>query len=331
MEDYAGLLEPVFGRYGIPLFYSHRESILEKPILTLLTAALETVGDGYEYDSLFRYLKTGLTGHLLVGSGLAGKLRPPLGAAGQPVEPRGGQELAPGRVQPQMGRGGGRGRRGRNWTPCADGSSPPWRPWRKTQAAPGADLVRVLYGFLEDIQLPQRLQERSEQLRERGELRQAEEYRQLWGILCGAMEQCADLLTEGVMELREFADLFGLLLSQYDVSAIPVSLDRVSAGEIQHLSHKRPKCSCCWGRTRTFPLVTQAPGCSRTATGHGCKPSGWRWLHRQTSGWIENRCSFTKGWRCPTSSYLSAGPAPKAALPPTRRVLWNKSKVYCQN
>ena len=80
-------------------------------------------------------------------------------------------------------------------------------------------------------------------------------------FLCGAMEQCADLLTEGGMELREFADLFGLLLSQYDVSAIPVSLDRVSAGEIQHLSHKEAKVLLLLGADEDhFPLVTQAPG-----------------------------------------------------------------------
>ena len=136
------------------------------------------------------------------------------------------------------------------------------------------------------------------------------------------------------MELREFADLFGLLLSQYDVSAIPVSLDRVSAGEIQHLSHKEAKVLLLLGADEDhFPLSTlpERRGCSPITTGAGSRPSDWRWLHRQTSGWIENRCSFTKGWRCPTSSYLSAGPAPKAALPPTQRVLWNKSKVYCQN
>lgn len=259
MEDYAGLLEPVFGRYGIPLFYSHRESILEKPILTLLTAALETVGDGYEYDSLFRYLKTGLTGISLAEVDLLENyvLR---------WELRGSQwsREAAWNWHPEG--------YSRKWTAADEAAVAELdalrrrviaslETLRKTQAAPGADLVRVLYGFLEDIQLPQRLQERSEQLRERGELRQAEEYRQLWGILCGAMEQCADLLTEGGMELREFADLFGLLLSQYDVSAIPVSLDRVSAGEIQHLSHKEAKVLLLLGADEDhFPLVTQAPG-----------------------------------------------------------------------
>lgn len=259
MEEYAGLLEPVFGRYGIPLFYSHPENILEKPILTLLTAALETVGDGYEYDSLFRYLKTGLAG----------------------VD-RGDVDRLENYVLRWEIRGSQWSRKAEwNWHP--EGYSRKWtaeeraqvaeldelrrriitplETLRKTPAAPGSELVQVLYAFLEEIQLPQRLQERSEQLKERGELRQAEEYRQLWGILCAAMEQCADLLTEGSMELREFAELFTLLLSQYDVGTIPVSLDRVTAGEVAHLSHRDAKVLFLLGADEDhFPLVTQSPG-----------------------------------------------------------------------
>ena len=259
MEEYAGLLEPVFGRYGIPLFYSHRESILEKPILTLLTAALETVGDGYEYDSLFRYLKTGLTGIRLEEVDLLENyvLR---------WELRGSQwsREAAWNWHPEG--------YGRKWTEADKAAVAeldalrrqviaPLETLRQTAAASGAALVRVLYGFLEEIQLPQRLRERSEQLRERGELRQAEEYRQLWDILCNAMEQCADLLTEGSMELREFAELFALLLSQYDVSAIPVSLDCVAVGEVPHLSHREAKVLLLLGADEDhFPLVTQAAG-----------------------------------------------------------------------
>lgn len=259
MEGYGALLEPVFGRYGIPLFYGRREEILDKPVLTLLTAALDTVGDGYEYDSLFRYLKTGLTGvdradvDRLENYVLRWELR------------------------------GSQWSRKADWNWHPEGYGIPWRPedralvaeldglrrqiitplerLRKTPAAPGSQLVRSVYGFLEEIQLPQRLAERSGQLRARGELRQAEEYRQLWGILCGAMEQCADLLTEGVLELREFAELFTLLLSQYDVGTIPVSLDRVAAGEIPNLAHKDAKILFLLGADEDhFPLITQPPG-----------------------------------------------------------------------
>ena len=69
-----------------------------------------------------------------------------------------------------------------------------------------------------------------EELERRGQPALAEEYRQLWDILTLGLEQCARLLGEAPMELEEFAQLFRLVLSQYDVGTIPVSLDRVSAG-----------------------------------------------------------------------------------------------------
>ena len=70
-----------------------------------------------------------------------------------------------------------------------------------------------------------------EELHRRGQPALAEEYRQLWSILCGGLEQCAAQLEDTPMELEEFAALFRLVLSQYDVGSIPVSLDRVTAGE----------------------------------------------------------------------------------------------------
>lgn len=259
MEEYAGLLEPVFARYGIPLFYSHRENILEKPILTLLTAALETVGDGYEYDSLFRYLKTGLAGvdwedvDRLENYVLRWEIRGSRWSqkAAWNWHPEGYSRKWTAEEREQVAELDALRRR----------IIAPLEGLRKTPAASGSQLVQVLYGFLEEIQLPQRLRERSEQLRARGELRQAEEYRQLWGILCAAMEQCASLLTEGSMELREFAELFTLLLTQYDVGTIPVSLDRVTAGEVAHLSHREAKVLLLLGADEDhFPLVTQSPG-----------------------------------------------------------------------
>lgn len=61
LSVYQPLIEAIFPRYQIPVFTSAMTDILEKPILTLVTAALDTVANGYRYDDVFRYLKTGLT------------------------------------------------------------------------------------------------------------------------------------------------------------------------------------------------------------------------------------------------------------------------------
>ena len=62
MGDYEGVIETVFERYGVPAYLSRRSDILEKPVLSLLTGVLEAIGNGYEYDEMFRWLKTGLAG-----------------------------------------------------------------------------------------------------------------------------------------------------------------------------------------------------------------------------------------------------------------------------
>ena len=59
-EGYEELAHSVFARFGIPLFLARTQDILEKPVLALITGALETVQGGYRYEDMFRYLKTGL-------------------------------------------------------------------------------------------------------------------------------------------------------------------------------------------------------------------------------------------------------------------------------
>lgn len=58
MDGYWEQLEDSFAQYNIPLFQADKTDILQKPIFTLITAALDSVTGGYTYDDVFRYLKT---------------------------------------------------------------------------------------------------------------------------------------------------------------------------------------------------------------------------------------------------------------------------------
>jgi len=62
MEVYGPLLEAVFRRDGIPAYISRRSDILEKPVLTMLLSAVDAVTGGFEYEDVFRCLKTGMAG-----------------------------------------------------------------------------------------------------------------------------------------------------------------------------------------------------------------------------------------------------------------------------
>ena len=60
--SYEGTLENIFEKYDIPTISMKKEDILQKPIMSLVTSALDTVEENWSYESVFSYLKTNLTG-----------------------------------------------------------------------------------------------------------------------------------------------------------------------------------------------------------------------------------------------------------------------------
>ena len=259
LSVYQPLVEAIFPRYQIPVFTSAMTDILDKPILTLVTAALDTVANGYRYDDVFRYLKTGLTDlgeedrDLLENYVLKWDIRGGRWTQEKPwtMHPRGYGFPMTEEDQALLERVD-RARRQ---------VAAPLERLRKNSARTGRGQAMALYGFLEEIGLPRRLGERVEELRRRGEPALAEEYRQLWEILCGGLEQCAALTGEVPMELEEFSSLFQLVLSQYDVGTIPVSLDRVTAGETTRQTGHRVKVLFLLGADdSSIPQVGAEPG-----------------------------------------------------------------------
>ena len=259
MELYGPLIETVFRRYGVPVFLGEMSDILQKPVISLITAALDTVAGEYRYEDLFRYLKTGLTD-------LTDDERDRLENYALKWNLRGSQWKQKG-----------------DWTMHPQGYGLPWsegdrsaleelnalrrkviRPLEKLRLGAdrtGRGQTMALYQFLEEIGLPRRLLEREEDLWARGEPALAEEYRQLWDILCDAMEQCARILGEVPLEREEYARLFSLVLSQYSVGSIPVSLDRVHAGEMPRLAHKTCKALFLLGADdASIPQASPGPG-----------------------------------------------------------------------
>ena len=109
--------------------------------------------------------------------------------------------------------------------------------------------------------MPERLAQRTEELNRRGQAALAEEYAQLWEILCGGLEQCAQILGDAPMELDEFSKLFALVLSQYDVGSIPVSLDRVNVGDMPRLAHRAcPVVFLLGADDGAIPAAAPSPG-----------------------------------------------------------------------
>lgn len=255
----ATLADGVFGQYGIPLFHAAMDDILQKPVLALVTSALSAVAEGYPYEAMFRYLKTDLTGlnreerDLLENYVITWNIRGNAWTRKKPwdMHPDGyGKKFQPEDTALVERLDGIRKR-----------VIAPLETLRKCKDRTGKGRALALCRFLEDIDLPQRLEERAASLEERGDLTNAAQYRQLWEILAGALEQCALLLLEVELEPEEFSRLFSLALGQYSVGAIPVSLDRVTAGDAPRLSGRRVKALFFLGAdSGSVPQCSPAPG-----------------------------------------------------------------------
>ena len=231
---WSDLVESVFEKYGIPLFLSTVTDVLQKPILALVTGALAAAAGDYAYEDVFRYLKTGLTDidpddrDVLENYVLTWNLRGSrwTQAKDWDMHPTGyGQQMTP-EDEALLARLNTLRRR----------VAAPLEALRKNKDRTGRGYALAMYQCLEDIGLPARLEERQDAFTRSGELKLAAEYSQLWDILCGALEQCSLLLDDTPMDLEAFSRLFSLTLSQYDVGSIPVSLDRVTAGDCPRMS-----------------------------------------------------------------------------------------------
>ena len=258
-DAYAPLIEEVFGRYGVPVFLDSMTDILQKPVFAVVTGALDVVAGDYDSGDVFRYLKTGLTGvarsdcDLLENYVLKWDLKGNrwTASAAWDMHPRGYGFPMTEEDQALLDR----------LNEVRRQITEPLEMLRSNTDETGAGQAVALYRFLEEISLPQRLEERAQVLRERGELKRAEEYGQLWEILCGGLEQCAAILGRAPLGLEEFAQLLKLVLSQYDVGAIPVSLDRVTAGDAARQEDRQCAALFFLGADDgALPQVAPAPG-----------------------------------------------------------------------
>lgn len=237
-DSYAPTLEAVFSRYGIPLFTARRRSILQKSLPALITCAYSVITGGWDTEDVLAYLKTGLTGlsqeqaDLLSDYALMWNIR--------------------GSAWTKSG----------DWVQHPDGLSAPFdeesrsrlslidtsrrqlaQPLKRLFQSSGEALtatrqVKALADFFEEISLGETLELRTKMLETNGLSLLAAEYAQLWNILVSAMEQFSSLLGDMSMSREEFIGLFTRMLSQYDVSAIPVSADSVSAGDMDRMRRR---------------------------------------------------------------------------------------------
>lgn len=261
LTEYAPVLEHIFARDGIPVYMSRRSDILQKPPLLLVLGALDAVTGGFEYEDMFRYLKTGLAGidraecdkleNYVVLWEIRGKMW--LRDVPWTANPDGyGAEMTPERRE-----------RLEEINAIREKVRLPLLPLYENMKSPSAaaDKAAALYRFARQAGVPQLLGQQAQALMQSGRVQTAEEYRQLWEIFCTVLDQFAEILGDTALTGEEFCRMLRLVLTQYSVGTIPATLDQVKVSEMTRADRRTVRALFLLGcNDHLLPRVDQAGG-----------------------------------------------------------------------
>ena len=231
IEPYSGFLAMAMARYDVPVFLAEKPDLLSRPPMALVTGALAAVQNYFKYEDLFGCLKTGLTSltrdevDQLENYVLTWNIRGGAWEHDWTEHPDGYGLALDDRARAQLAA----------LNELRARAIAPFSALREALMGepPASDCVRALYAFLLAVDAPGRMSARAAAHEAAGRLQLADEYRQLWEILVSAMEQFAWVCGGTPLTAERFAQLFRLVLGEYDVGTIPVSLDRVTCGNIE--------------------------------------------------------------------------------------------------
>ena len=261
-DSYAGIVEAVFEAWEIPVFSDRMDQIMKKNAMTAIDAALDTIVGNFSYGDIFRYLKTGLTNITydeccrLENYAIAWNVQGNRWISDNEwtMNPRGFSESFDERAEAELKRINEI--RFRVMTPFMNLVKvvPP------KNLMPASEIILHFYNFLVEAGVDKEIAKKAYQYRERKELKLADEYSQLWSLICDALDTCYNILDDTPMDFSEFAGMFKLLLSSLTVGTIPVSLDSVAVGAAGRMRHRTPKCVLLLGACNgDFPPPVDTP------------------------------------------------------------------------
>ncbi len=237
-EEYRSVLTETFRRYGVPLYATARTDIFTRPLPALMGAAFDILSDGWSYESVFTYLKTGLAGisreecDLLENYVLTWSVRGTAWTREEPWQQHpDGYDASP-TEQSRAVLAELNELRRRVADPLRHLAE------KGAEAKDALGQCAAVADFWEELGLGDRLAQRAGALRDAGETQTAAEYEQLWELMVSALEQCAAVLGGMPMNQEDFGRLFRRMLAEYDVGTIPVALDQVTAGDFDRMRRR---------------------------------------------------------------------------------------------
>jgi ATP-dependent helicase/nuclease subunit B len=234
LAAYEKIVEAVFSEYDIPYFIDRKIDIRNHPLVRLILSMMDIFNENWSYESVFRYLKTGLTGiepndvdkleNYVLACGIRGshwtsgkywKMIPELLPDEKKLESQSGMLEDINRIRNQV--------------------SAPLIEFRENAKGrkTAADFCSSLYDFLCALGVPESIEKDIDLFRKKGEQALANEYSQVWNIVMEVFDQTVEVMGDETLSLERFSRILRIGLGEYKIGLIPASLDQVLVGSVE--------------------------------------------------------------------------------------------------
>lgn len=226
MEQYGDILKEAFDKQGIPCFIDRKNTIMGNPFVEFVRSVLMVLKENYSYESIFRYLRTGLAGmeradiDLLENYCLALGIR--YRSDWEKLWTRHTREVSPEKVELV------------NALRCqvTEDIAPLAEVWDKKNVTVREKMTE-LHTFIRKHEIQEKLARYEQQFAGEGKKGLSKEYSQTYALVMELFDKIVTLLGEEKIESRELSDILDSGFEEIKVGIIPPSVDMVLVGDME--------------------------------------------------------------------------------------------------
>lgn len=247
VDNYEKVVSAIFSEYEIPYYIDKKIDIASNPLIVFINSAVDIISKNWTYESMFKYLKTGLIKEFrgIEGAELIDELENYVLAYG--IKGKKWMEewvnysssiLKEEEISEENKQ------RLERLNDIRETIVTPLDEFNKECKGkkPLKEFAIILYEFLDSkLDIMDTIDKYVEYFKENDMAIEAKEYSEVRDIFIDVLEQAVDVLGNEVMDLDEFMKVLNIGLSQYEMGLIPVALDQVNIGDITRIKSRGTK------------------------------------------------------------------------------------------
>lgn len=257
-SEYHDLIDKIFEDYEIPFFIDQKRSMLHHPVLELIRSSLDVITGNWRYEAVFRVVKTDLfypveqepadfreemdrLENFVLANGIQGgkwtqkepwkyrRIRGLDDAEAAQTDKEMKQEEQLNRLRSMI-------------------SEPIHRLQKRLKKAEtGREMCEALYLYLEELDIPAKIEKLRIASEEAGKLGEAREHDQVWNSVIELLDQFVELLGDEKITARLFSDILETGMDTMRFSLVPPAIDQVLVASLDRSRLSNIKCTFILG------------------------------------------------------------------------------------